>query len=168
MDSRGEIRLEGLEELTRALEKCDKEVCEAAMQGMEAGAANIIADAQTNLRANGSVVTGLLRQSGKVSRKGNDIEAGFFDTQNRQTGYAEFVEYGRRAGRMPPVDLIMAWVYKKFHLKDWKAAKAIAWPLAIKIAREGTQPHPFFVPAVKKNQQKILDAIRKAVQRKTK
>lgn len=168
MDSRGEIRLEGLEQLTRALEKCDKEVCEAAMQGMEAGALDIIADAQVNLRANGSVVTGLLRQSGNVSRKGYDIEAGFFDTQNKQTGYAEFVEYGRRAGRMPPVDVIMAWVYKKFHLRDWKQAKAIAWPMAIRIAKQGTQPHPFFGPAIKKNQQKILDAVRKAVQRKTK
>ena len=156
MTGGGSIELEGVDQLLKALAKCDRAVVEAAMDGMEAGAAEMIADAKVNLRENSSVVTGLLRQSGRVERKKDDITAGFFDTTNRNSGYALFVEYGRRAGKMPPPDEIGAWVYKKF------------WAIAKKIAREGTQPHPFFGPAVKKNQNKIINAIRDAVRGATK
>lgn len=168
MTGGGSIELEGVDKLLKALAKCDRAVVEAAMDGMEAGAAEMIADAKVNLRENSSVVTGLLRQSGRVERKKDDITAGFFDTTNRNSGYALFVEYGRRSGKMPPPDEIGAWVYKKFHLNDWKAANSLGWAIAKKIAREGTQPHPFFGPAVKKNQNKIIKAIRDAVRRATK
>jgi HK97 gp10 family phage protein len=167
MTGGGAIELEGLDKLLKALEKCDRDVVDAALAGLEAGGAEIIADAQGNLRENGSVVTGLLRQSGRVTRKKDDINAGFFDTTNR-TGYAEYVEYGRRAGKMPPPDEIGAWVYKKFHLKDWKTATSLGWAIAKRIAQEGTQPHPFFGPAVKKNHNSIIKAVRDAVRRKTK
>jgi len=167
MTEGGSIELEGLDKVLKALEKCDRDVVEAALVGLEAGGAEIIADAQVNLRENGSVVTGLLRQSGHVIRKGDDITAGFFDTTNK-AGYAEFVEYGRRSGKMPPADQIAAWVYKKFHLKDWKQANSLGWAIARRIAKEGTQPHPFFGPAVRKNQNKIIKAVRDAVRRKTK
>ena len=167
MKGDGSIELEGLDKLLKALEKCDRDVVDAALVGLEAGGAEIIADAQGNLRENGSVVTGLLRQSGRVTRKKDDINAGFFDTTNR-TGYAEYVEYGRRAGKMPPPDEIGAWVYKKFHLKDWKTATSLGWAIAKRIAQEGTQPHPFFGPAVKKNHNSIIKAVRDAVRRKTK
>ena len=168
MSDGGSIQIEGLDKLLKALEKCDRDVVEAALQGIEAGAMEIIADAQVNLRENTSVVTGLLRQSGHVERKKDDITAGFFDTTNRNSGYAAYVEYGRRAGKMPPPDEIGAWVYKKFHMKDWKAAISMGWAIAKRIAERGTQPHPFFGPAVKKNQNKILNAVRDAVRRATK
>lgn len=161
----GEIQLEGLDRVLKALAKCDKEVVDAAMKGLEAGGMNIILDAQQNLRANGSNVTGLLSNSGRTIRKGNDITVGFFDTTNK-TGYAEYVEYGRRAGKMPPVDMLKAWTYKKFHLRDWKAATSMAWAIATEIARKGTVPHPFFGPAVKKNYNKIVNAVRDAVRKK--
>ena len=161
----GEIQLEGVDKLLKALSKCDREIVDAAMNGLEAGGMSIITDAKSNLRANGSVVTGLLRESGNTIRKGDDITVGFFDTTNK-TGYAEYVEYGRRAGKMPPVDGLKAWAYKKFHLRDWKAAASMAWAMATQIARNGTQPHPFFGPAVKKNYKKIINAVRDAVRKK--
>lgn len=168
MNQGGSIELEGVDKLLKALEKCDRAVVDAAMDGIEAGASEMIANAKDNLRENSSIVTGLLRKSGRVERKKDDITAGFFDTTNRNSGYALFVEYGRRAGKMPPPDEIGAWVYKKFQLNDWKAANSLGWAIAKKIAREGTQPHPFFGPAVKKNQNKIVNAIRDAVRRATK
>lgn len=164
----GSIQLEGVDALLKSLANCDREVVEAAMQGVEAGAMQMVNDAKSNLRDNGSVVTGLLRASGHVERKEDDITAGFFDTTNRNSGYAAYVEYGRRSGKMPPVDEIEAWVYKKFHLKDWKAARSVGWAIARRIAEKGTEPHPFFGPAVKKNKNRILTAIRDAVRRKTK
>ena len=164
MNGDGSIQLEGVDKLMKALEKCDRDVIESAMQGLQKGGMNIIADAQANLRENGSVVTGLLRQSGHVTRKGDEITVGFFDTTN-QSGYAAYVEYGRRAGKFPPLDEMAAWAYKKFHLKDWKEARTAGFLIARKIANQGSEPHPFFNPAVKKNHNNIVTAVREAVRR---
>ena len=160
----GSLSVEGLDKLLRGFDKAGKVVREAAMKGLQRAGLNIIADAQLNLRENRSVVTGLLRQSGKVQKVDEDnLDVGFFDTQNRQSGYAYFVEYGRRAGRMPPPDELAQWAYKKFQLHDRKEARAAGWAMAIRIAKEGTQPHPFFAPAIDKNRSKIIHAIRDAV-----
>ena len=160
----GSISIEGLDRLLKAFDKADKDVRKAAMQGLQKAGLNIIADAQMNLRDNSSVVTGLLRQSGKVQKVDEEtLDIGFFDTQNRQSGYAYFVEYGRRAGRMPPPDEMAQWAYKKFQLHDRNLARQAGWAIAIKIAREGTRPHPFFAPAIDKNKSRIMSALRDAL-----
>lgn len=175
-DRNGYIAMEGVEQVQKALAAANQTVVDAALKGLEAAALNIIADAKENLRKNGSVVSGLLRQSGHVERKKDDITAGFFDTTNRNSGYALHLEFGRRSGKMPPPDEIAAWVHKKFHLKDWKEANSIGWAIAKRIAREGTQPHPFFVPAVNKNTRgsglgsvvnSVSEAVRKALRHGT-
>ena len=160
----GSISIEGLDRLLKAFDKADKDVRKAAMQGLQKAGLNIIADAQMNLRDNSSVVTGLLRQSGKVQKVDEEtLDIGFFDTQNRQSGYAYFVEYGRRAGRMPPPDEMAQWAYKKFQLHDRNLARQAGWAIAITIAREGTRPHPFFAPAIDKNKSRIMSALRDAL-----
>ncbi len=169
MDERnGYIALEGLDQVLKALDKADKDVRRAAMAGLEKGGMGIIADAQVNLRENGSVVTGLLRQSGKVQKVDDEtLDVGFFDTTNQHSGYALYVEYGRRAGKFPPLDELVQWARKKFTLKE-KDAKSVGFLIARKIAKKGSKPHPFFQPAVKKNEQSILRAVRDAVRKKTK
>lgn len=161
----GPLAVEGLDKLLRNFDKAEKEIQRAAaMRGLQKAGLEIIADAQENLRTIGSVVTGLLRQSGRVQKVDEfNLDVGFFDTENRQSGYAYFVEYGRRAGKMPPPDELAQWAYKKFQLHDRKAARQAGWAMAIKIAAEGTEPHPFFAPAVEKNKSKIIDAIRGAI-----
>lgn len=164
----GSISIEGLDQVLKGLKGAERSVIEAAMTGLRKAALNLIADAQENLRRNHSVVTGLLRQSGRVQRVDDlNIDAGFFDTQNKQGGYALYVEYGRRAGKMPPPDMLMAYAYKKLQLKDWNAARAIGWAMAVRIAREGTKPHPFFNPAVEKNKRSIVQAVQDAINRST-
>ena len=164
----GPLDVEGLDKLLRAFDKAEKDVRKAAMKGLQKAGLAIIADAQMNLRDNSSVVTGLLRQSGKVQKVDEEnLDVGFFDSQNRQSGYAYFVEYGRRAGRMPPPDELAQWAYKKYQLHDRKAARAAGWALAVKIAKEGTKPHPFFAPAIDKNKSKIIDAIGGAINDET-
>ena len=160
----GPLQVDGLDKLLRAFDKSNKEVQRAAMKGLQRAGLDIIADATKNLRQNGSVVSGLLRQSGKVQKVDDEnLDVGFFDTENRQSGYAYFVEYGRRAGRMPPPDELAQWAYKKFQLHDRKLARQAGWAMAIKIAKEGTQPHPFFEPAIEKNKSKIIDAIKGSI-----
>lgn len=163
----GSIELEGLDQLRKGFAKAEKAVVEATMTGLTATGMEIIADAKQNLRENGSVVTGLLRAAGRVIRKGLELTIGFFDTTNRNSGYALYVEYGRRAGKMPPPDELAAWAYKKHHLKDWKVANALGWAIAKRIAKEGTQPHPFFNPAVKKHQSRIEKYVKEEVTKKT-
>jgi len=167
MSDGGSIQIEGLDKLLKALEKCDRDVVEAALQGIEAGAMEIIADAVKNIQDNHSWTTGALAQSAHVSRKGDEVTAGFFDKENK-SGYALYVEYGRRAGKFPPPDEMTAYAYKKLHMKDWKLAQSIGFLMGRKIAKEGSEPHPFFGPAVKKNQNKIIKAVRDAVRRATK
>lgn len=149
-DRNGYIALEGVDQVLKALAGADQAVVKAAYDGLAAAAQDIVNDAKVNLRDNQSVVTTNLRSSGHVVRKGNEITAGFFDTTNRNSGYALYVEFGRRAGKMPPPDELATWVYKKFHLEDWRAANSLGLAIAKRIAVEGTQPHPFFVPAVNK------------------
>lgn len=191
MDERnGYIALEGLDQVLKAFDKADKDVCRAAMKGLARGGMNIIADSQINLRENGSWVSGYLASSGRAifmghnydqhegralesqcerveSRDDTTLDVGFFDTTNKGSGYALYVEYGRRAGKFPPLDELVQWARKKFTLKE-KDAKSVGFLIARKIAKKGSKPHPFFQPAVKKNEQSILRAVRDAVRKKTK
>lgn len=162
--SKTEIKLEGERELYIKMQHAIDNNLQAAREGLQAGAMQIINDAKQNLRNNGSIVTGQLRASGKVQAVKGDpdaIDAGFFSNDNAG-GYAYFVEYGRRAGKMPPVDVIIQWLRKKFRL-DAKDAIARGWHKARAIASKGTKPHPFFAPAVEKNRAEIEKAVGQAM-----
>lgn len=155
-----EVQITGIQELQNALQNVGRgEILRAAARGLKKAGMAIVADGQENLRKNGTNTTGLLSQSGKVrkSAEGDGYDVGFMQGEKN---YAGAVEYGRRAGRMPPPDMLDAWAYKKMHLRDRKASRAIGWALAKYIAKNGTRPHPFFAPAVKKNQPRILNMVR--------
>ena len=105
------------------------------------------------------------------------IDAGFF---SENQGYAAFVEYGRKSGKMPPVNMLMEWLRKRtsksgalksavVHMEGRRKRRtsaytkddllrSAAWSLAKWIAKRGTQPHPFFAPAVEKNKKEIEKA----------
>ena len=162
------IDVQSINELLRNLEKADKNVRRAAFEGMRKGAMAVINDAKSNLRQNTSVVTGLLRASGKVQKVDDEtMDMGFFDTTNAGHGYAFYVEYGRRAGKFPPIDVIAEWVHKKLRVKDERESRSIGFLIARTIARHGSTPHPFFMPAVKKNQRGILNAMQDAIRNVT-
>ena len=159
------VWVEGERELFLNMQRTMDGTMQKAMQGLEKAALNIIADAKENLKGNHSVVTGQLRASGRVQRVEGDeqaIDAGFF-SEGSESGYAYFVEYGRRSGKMPPLFVIKQWVRKKFGV-DAKEAKSIGFLIARKIAKKGTKPHPFFAPAVEKNKKQINEAITMAIQ----
>ena len=162
MAAGGSISFEGMNEVLAAMRKAGPRIQRAAMKGLQKGGLDVIADAKVNLRQNRSVVTGLLRASGKVQKVSDEVlEVGFFDTTNRE-GYAWFVEYGRRAGGMPPRQNLASWAYKKFRI-DWSHAWAIATNMARRIAREGTHPHPYFGPALEKNKENITRRVQESI-----
>ena len=157
-----ELRIEGIAQLERNMAGMSRKVFMAARSGLAKAGMNIIADAQQTLRANGTNSTGLLSNSGRVQEmSGQDaVDAGFFSKSGR--GYAEYVEYGRRAGRMPPLKNIIEWARKKLRIPG-KAAQSAGYLIARKIAQKGTRPQPFFRPALERNSQAIERVISAAV-----
>lgn len=161
-----DFTIEGMRELEANLGHMSRRIYGAAREGLAKAAMNMVADAQENLRSNGTNNTGLLSNTGKVEevRDGDAIDAGFIAKGRR--GYAEYVEYGRRAGKMPPVKNLEEWAYKKLRV-DRKASRDVGYLIARKIAKKGTRPQPFFGPAVEKNRQAVSDAIAAAVSQVT-
>lgn len=181
------ILIEGERELYANMQKSLFQVTEAGRKGLRKAGMNIIADAKANLRSNGSIATGQLRASGRVQAVEGDpdaIDVGFF-SKDSAGGYAYFVEYGRRSGRMPPVSMLMEWLRKKSSNRRGKSAlqsavqfanayskkpvteddllRSSALVLAKWIAKHGTRPHPFFAPAVEKNKASIENAVSESV-----
>lgn len=164
MKGGSDIWIEGEKELYVNMQRHMVQLSVNSRKGLREAGMRIIADAKENLRNNGNVVTGQLRASGKVQAVEGDsdsIDVGFFSSQI-SGGYAAYVEYGRRAGKLPPVDYLIQWVRKKLRLTD-KAARARGWAMAKSIAKKGTKPHPYFQPAVDKNAQGIGNVISKAI-----
>lgn len=190
----GSISLEGVPQLSKALRNYRMAINREASKGLRAAGLGIIADAQRNLKANTSWVTGLLANSGRViyggqgydtgstdartSREATDsllgasdagadigLDVGFFDASSKGNGYALYVEYGRPPGKMPPPSALAEWWYKKHRVRDRKTALALGWGTAVNIARQGTKPHPFFVPAVTKWTDRIVKTISDAARR---
>lgn len=179
------IWLEGERELYLNMQRVLGDNLKAARTAIRYAGLDIVKDAKTNLRNNGSVVTGQLRASGRVQAVEGDedaIDAGFF---SENQGYAAFVEYGRKSGKMPPVNMLMEWLRKRtsksralksavVHMEGRRKRRtsaytkddllrSAAWSLAKWIAKRGTRPHPFFAPAVEKNKKEIEKAIKEAI-----
>ena len=162
MSDTGAIYVEGLDELLRKMDSLPAEVQRKCFKAMQRASLDIIADAKSNLRVNGSVVTGNLRASGKVQKVDDKtLDVGFFSSDSDK-GYASYVEYGRKPGKMPPPDILEAWAYKKFRLSH-KDARSAAWALARSIAKKGTKARPYFEPAVESGWRKMIDKIAKIV-----
>ena len=163
MSDTGAIYVEGLDELLRKMDRLPAEVQRECFKAMQTASLDIIADAKSNLRVNGSVVTGNLRASGKVQKVDDKtLDVGFFSSDVKDKGYASYVEYGRKPGKMPPPDILKAWAAKKFRLSH-KDARSAAWALARSIAKKGTKARPFFEPAVESGWRKMIDKIAKIV-----
>ena len=61
--------------------------------------------------------------------------------------YAAPVETGTRP-HMPPASALLAWVQKKFGVEDEKQALGIAFAIAKKMSKRGTQGHQMFSRAL--------------------
>ena len=129
-----------------------------AAQGLKESAARIVADAKKALKDNGSVATGMLRNSGSVRPQvDGTVDAGFY------AEYAYWVEYGRKAGGMPPVKLIAEWVRKRHISSDESEIESIAFAIARNIAANGTKAKPFLTPSYEENKARIDEIMQKAI-----
>ena len=142
--------------------KFEARVLTKASDGLKDSAARIVAGAKTRLKDNGSVATGMLRNSGSVRPQvDGTVDAGFY------ADYAYWVEYGRKAGGMPPVKLIAEWVRKRHISSDESEIESIAFAIARNIAANGTKAKPFLTPSYEENKSRIDGIMQKAINQVT-
>lgn len=138
--------------------KFEDRVLTKAAQGLRDSAARIVAEAKIKLKDNGSIATGMLRNSGSVRPQvDGTVDAGFY------ADYAYWVEYGRKAGGMPPVKLIAEWVRKRHITSDESEIESIAFAIARNIAANGTKAKPFLTPSYEENKSRIDKIMQKAI-----
>ena len=161
-----ELEIEGLRNLRVDFAKASARAGDGAMEGLQNVGLEIVAEAKKNLNQNKTNNTGTLRASGKVQKDGDGIDAGFF-AEGSSEGYASYVEYGRgptkQAGQIPLRTTLKAWVHRKLGIPYGKELESATYLIARKIHRKGTKAQPFFVPAVKKVEDKISDIIGKFI-----
>lgn len=130
------LEVKGLDKLVAAASKAGPEWVKMLKEAMIRSTSRIKNDIRENLTANGTSNTGNLRRSVFVDKAEHDI--GVVGVGER---YGGAVEYGRPAGRMPPVDPIERWARTKL------GKPGLGWPIAMKIKQRGTRAQPFVEPA---------------------
>lgn len=186
-----EIEIEGLRGLHADFDKVKRKVGKAGDAALQSVGLEIVEEAKRNLDRNRTIAFGTLRASGKVQKdKDGGIDAGFFSAEGEQ-GYAAAVEYGRGPTKKASPDGITlktslkAWVRKKLtnptggkNAMDSAAVfsgksreqliDSVAFLIARKIHRKGTKAQPFFVPAVKKFEDKIQQIVDRYIKKEIK
>lgn len=87
--------------------------------------------------------------------------------------YWRYIEYGRRPGKMPPLDVIEKWIKVKqilprpLTLKSGKSVvptiPQLSFLIARKIGRDGIRPRPFFKQSFEEAKREFLHIIEEAV-----
>lgn len=104
---------------------------------------------QENIDKMDIIASGFLKRSGTVMKVGEKSWIVKYFAP-----YAVFVEYGTEPHR-PPIKPLIEWAMMKFGMSE-KEAKVIAYKVANKIAKYGTQPRPFLRNAM----DSIIDDLR--------
>lgn len=159
-------KLDGLDGLNKRIQNATKVVKDDISDEMSAAVLNIQLDAKRMAPKN----LGTLAQSIQVNIQ-QPLDKSVFS----MASYAPYVEFGtggkvsippgwedeasqfQGKGRGTMKEFILA-------LKDWCIRKGIdpkfAYPMAIKILRNGVRPQPFFVPAYEKEKPKLMQRIK--------
>lgn len=171
MSKRDVIWVEGEKQLYMNMQRIMGANISAARESLAEAGMLIVNDAKNNLKQNHSIATGQLRASGRAQAVEGDpdaVDVGFF-SDNTQGGYAAYVEYGTRTGGKRTIKFLLPFITQWMRKKgiggvgmDFKSA---AYFITRKIVRKGTQPHPFFTPAVEKNKKAVMDAIQEAIRK---
>lgn len=114
----------------------------------------LIAQMQNRLRINKTNATSSLSQSINPEIKGT--QRGYRLTVLMED-YWQYVEEGRKPGKMPPIKNIYEWIRYKRPIQDKiqqspdkiAATKSLAYVIARKIGQKGTKAQPFVTPSLK-------------------
>jgi hypothetical protein len=84
-------------------------------------------------------------------------EQGLSGVAGTNSEYGPATEFGRKPGSFPPLDAIKEWAKRK------GIPEEAAYPIALKIAREGIEEAPFLVPAFEEERPKFLARLEAAL-----
>ena len=81
------------------------------------------------------------------------IQDGFYTYVLSMASYYEFVDEGRKAGKMPPIDSLIKWVKQKsafggLEVNESKGVRSVAFGIAKNIAKFGIKPSYFFTNVI--------------------
>ena len=114
----------------------------------------LIAQMQNRLRINKTNATSSLSQS--IEPQITGTQSGYRLTVLMED-YWQYVEEGRKPGKMPPIKNIYEWIRYKRPIQDKiqqspdkiAATKSLAYVIARKIGQKGTKAQPFVTPSLK-------------------
>lgn len=184
-----ELDMQSYADCRKRIKSFDKVVQSAAMRGIKSSAVNVLGDSQRNIKAHDSIATAQLINSGKTkpNMSGRYVDVIYNVIQ------AFFVEFGRKAGKIPPYEPILQWVHKrgiaatytksgrkrssgaryaytslktrKTHKVSnyWKQATSAAIAIAKSIGKKGTPAKPFLYPALRSNENKTLALVKQEI-----
>lgn len=123
-----------------------------------------IKNAEANLMENDSNASGQLQRS--MDRDKIVIDEKQMRVTVELEDYWYYVENGRKAGKMPPIQPIIDWIENKPvpPKVEGLTVKQQAYAIARGIGKNGTQPRPFFNKAVEQTWKQFKDEIAEAVQ----
>lgn len=104
----------------------------------------VFALSQENLISDGKIDTGTLFKTANVKREFLDKEIIY------PALYADFVEYGREPGTMPPPEALYNWVRRKLGVTNEAEIRSVAFAIAQAIKDRGIQPSQFLRKAIDK------------------
>jgi len=143
MPSQVSVRIELDPKTTqRALGKICTKICE-----------DILAESQKNILELDLPDTNWLMLSGHLGKLTPVGVVEVERTVEYDAPYAGYVEYGtlprtQTSGKYPPFENIYKWVRRKFGITNKRQATEIAWKVCNKIYYHGTDPKPYFRPAI--------------------
>jgi len=115
----------------------------------------LIAQMQNRLRSNKTNASSSLSQS--IEPRIKQASADNLRLTILMEDYWQYVEDGRRAGKMPPIKNIYEWIQNKRPVQQKiaqspdriAATKSLAYVIARKIGQKGTKAQPFVTPSLK-------------------
>lgn len=103
------------------------------------------------------VFGGVLRSSLKMLKAdSNDL---IFEV-GTDVKYAKSVEFGRKSGKMPNIDELKRYARLKFNDEN------AAFPIALKIKKDGTKPQPYLNPAFEEEKKRLIRQLRGKYERR--
>lgn len=130
---------------------------------LERYAEGFIKNAEANLNANDSNASGALQRSMELNEIVIDGEK--MSVTISLEDYWWYVEHGRKAGKMPPIQPIIEWIENKPVPPKVQGltVKQQAFAIARAIGKNGTKPRPFFEKAKEQTWKQFKNEIAEAV-----
>lgn len=153
------LEVTGIDDLRRKLDAVATVVRSAARREVRAAALRIQAGARRRLHEGGTTDTGRLANSIATEEESSGLDY----RVGTNLEYATAIEYGLPPGMRPDVESLTGWVRRKLGVRDPREARRVAFLIARKIQRHGTDAQPYLHPAAEAERPAFRERFNRAV-----